>query len=365
MLRSWLIGLAAIFLVKWHVSGSLSTTSLRLDVLASFLGKKVEFNTSFPLLDLYSTFGNLGSLDDVRFLTWTRSNPADNEHYNLQLGNLTNLALSPFEPTAPTHIIFHGYSDNGKNSWILGAKNALLQLHECNVISVDWNTLVVQPWYRQAVANSFKIANYTAGLIDWLNEETGLKPSQIHIVGHSLGAHAAGFTGKYTRCGQIARITGLDPAGPLFYFKDDEHRIDKSHAAYVDVIHSNSGQLIQGCYGLFEPVGHADFYPNGGRHQPGCVIGNVTIIDDWQDLIHNCSHARATDFWIESISEMDPTRMFTAWPCRDYECYVGGLCTSCGPQGCPRMGFHVDRSIRGTFYLRTREEPPYAQGDEQ
>lgn len=32
--------------------------------------------------------------------------------------------------------------------------------------------------------------------------------------------------------------------------------------------------------GLEDVMGHVDFYPNGGEHQPGCTIGG-----DWLDLL--------------------------------------------------------------------------------
>ncbi|XP_064120585.1 pancreatic lipase-related protein 3-like isoform X3 [Macrobrachium nipponense] len=224
--------------------------------------------------------GHPGNLSDVRFLLWTRSNPGDEEYYQLLPGNLTNLNESPLDPSLPLHMMYHGYKGNGE-----------------------------QPWIRMAK-------------------------------------------------------TRLDPAAPWFYDNDSEHRIDKSDAKFVDIIHTNSGSVLEGCIALIKPLGHVDFFPNGGHHQPGCEVVNGSIIDDWMDLFEGCSHSRATELWIESISATDPDKVFKSWPCSDYESYMNGLCQTCG-EGCLEMGFHTAQSLSGEYFLRTNTKYPFARGDKQ
>ena len=114
----------------------------------------------------------------------------------------------------------------------------------------------------------------------------------LHLVGHSLGAHVAGFMAKKVASlglGKVPRLTGLDPAYPFFELAGPEGRVDKTDAELVQIVHTNSGWLWEGCLSfkvntcsaLFcmelwsplpqEPLGHVDFYPAGGSHQPGCT----------------------------------------------------------------------------------------------
>ncbi|KAJ8874785.1 hypothetical protein PR048_022674 [Dryococelus australis] len=72
-------------------------------------------------------------------------------------------------------------------------------------------------------------------------------------------------------CDEVLKLvfvgSGLDPALPLFqYWAGAKDRLDKGDAYFVDVIHTCSGVL-----GYGSPIGHVDFYPNGGTtFQPGC-----------------------------------------------------------------------------------------------
>ena len=66
----------------------------------------------------------------------------------------------------------------------------------------------------------------------------------------------------------MARISGLDPAGPYFEHTDEIVRLDPSDATFVDVYHTNSGPFSTGL-GIYPAIGHVDYYVNGGYTQPG------------------------------------------------------------------------------------------------
>lgn len=83
----------------------------------------------------------------------------------------------------------------------------------------------------------------------------------------------AGFAGKRVQNltnSKISRITGLDPAGPLFseFWVSEEERLHEDDAEIVVAIHTDGGAA-----GFDDPIGTIDFYPNGGTPpQPGCVF---------------------------------------------------------------------------------------------
>ena len=72
----------------------------------------------------------------------------------------------------------------------------------------------------------------------------------LHLVGHSLGAHVAGFMAKKVASlglGKVPRLTGLDPAYPCYELLGPEGRVDKTDAELVQIVHTNSGWLWEGC----------------------------------------------------------------------------------------------------------------------
>ena len=71
----------------------------------------------------------------------------------------------------------------------------------------------------------------------------------FHIIGHSLGAHIAGYTGEKLidlEQGKLGRITALDPAQPLFQDMPEFVRLDPGDAEFVDVIHTDAKSILVG-----------------------------------------------------------------------------------------------------------------------
>jgi hypothetical protein len=156
---------------------------------------------------------------------------------------------------------------------------------EVNVICVDWENGAILPNYVKATANTRLVGKQLAMLLKGLVDNNGLSLRNTHLIGFSLGAHVAGFAGA--ELGNLSRITGLDPAGPLFESQDPRARLDQTDASFVDVIHSNGENLILGGLGSYQPMGHVDFYPNGGRMQKGCSNLFVGAVSDiiWCKLV--------------------------------------------------------------------------------
>lgn len=89
---------------------------------------------------------------------------------------------------------------------------------------------------------------------------------------------------------KLGRITGLDPAHPCFYHDPNViegalKSLSADDASFVDVIHTNAGQL-----GVGQRIGHIDFYAGGnGITQDGCS-NNIA-----------CSHTQAPKLFANTI----------------------------------------------------------------
>lgn len=250
---------------------------------------------------------------------------------------------------------------------VLGIRPKLIELIELSVFCSGF---------------SRKVGRVLAVFIDYLAEH-GLVLGDLVIVGHSLGAHISGYAGKNIKSGRIGAIIGLDPAGPLFSIDKPQKRLADTDADYVQIIHTDAGNLS-----VEHPIGHADFYPNGGNEQPGCSKGNaltsyLSEICSYRSAAETeagyayhrllfvlffffsekCSHSKSHAFFLESLQL---GVRFPAIQCVSYEEIERNECTVVNQETEFLMGGDLPAGKprpHGIFYLETNIVPPYAIPD--
>ncbi|XP_055844215.1 phospholipase A1 VesT1.02-like [Episyrphus balteatus] len=243
----------------------------------------------------------------VDFHLYTRKNPKKSQ--KISPTDLKGLKKSNFNSDNPTRIIIHGWQNSYKSELNVVIREASLEVMDCNVISVDWSRMLnyLTANYIGAKAQVPKVGVKVAKLIDFLVDEGNMSLDDLHVIGHSLGAHVSGVAGKNVGNGEVHTIIALDPAGPMYGDTKPSDRLTEDDARYVEVIHTNGGML-----GYLEPIGNADFYANGGKSQPGCPF----------DLVGLCSHLRAFWYYAESIRE----NSFRSKKCPGFEYAISNEC---------------------------------------
>jgi len=234
--------------------------------------------------------------------------------------------LANINPSLPLKIVIHGFKSEAKQGWTQDIKNAILEIEDVNVYLVDWSGGSGSWWdhknmYNQAIANTRVVAAQVAKVVQQFHAE-GLSLDDVHLIGHSLGAHTCGEVGKFFN-GKVGRITGLDPASPG-YEDLDFVKLDATDAQFVDAIHtdgrdnqkSTTDKLMCGGLGTMDVSGHVDVYVNGGEGQPGCKkltagmcdylpYGAQTVEGTKRRMRSNdgiyCSHGRVHSMFAESI----------------------------------------------------------------
>ena len=192
--------------------------------------------------------------------------------------------------------LVHGFSLSlGPTEEYNAMKNAIIETQDTGVIIVDWyegsnvdlgflegstgatilSDFINLAPYHQAAANTRYVGAALALVTQ--NIRNIKTPLTIHCIGHSLGAHACGFLGKALAtlsAPPLDRITGLDPAGPLFLKSklasgmeamsgSTSARLAPEDARFVDTIHTDSTWL-----GSFDKTGHQDFYVGESKTTP-------------------------------------------------------------------------------------------------
>jgi len=275
----------------------------------------------------------------VHFYLFTRASPTKAEE--LFVANFTAENYNNFIDGAPVKIIVHGYinsyEDKASDTIKQGYTNSLLS--NPNVILVDWQEIAWLNYCSAALKTKF-VGEQISEFINVLTANSGTNLGNVHLIGHGLGAHVCGFAGKnLLNQRKVGRITGLNPAAQLFQNASISERLHVTDADFVDIIHTEGG------LGIMEPIGKADFYPNGGKEQPGCIGLTEEA---------SCNHNRAYEYFTESINNNN----FKACKCPSYEVFTNCDCTQL-----INMGESTATSASGYYCFKTNSAIPFGKGD--
>ncbi|XP_060803869.1 inactive pancreatic lipase-related protein 1 isoform X2 [Amyelois transitella] len=262
--------------------------------------------------------------------------------------------IKGFDKNNPTVLYIHGFIETAQQESVQVMVSAYLECRPgTNVVLLDWSNMSHGSYLVNAVRNSKKVGLAAAEKLNTLLEG-GLMLDRLHVIGHSLGSHVAGYAArelkaKYNKT--IKRLTALDPAFPAFYPDGVvmEH-VSAKDAEFVDVIHTDAGG-----YGAPVRTGSADFWPNGGKSvQPGCPrFAPIPLSED-----NLCSHWRSWRFYAESVRR---PAAFPASPAAGYQRFRDNPAPE---RGMVYMGVNCDTSAQGSYYLTTNGQSPFGKGIE-
>ncbi|KAI9562777.1 lipoxygese-like protein [Daphnia sinensis] len=322
------------------------------------LGCITRFSFADPLLWPINLLPESREKIGTHFTLHTREIPNPQPPVRISADDPPAISATTFKATRPTKFFIHGWISNGYDDITLEFIQNLLKKGDFNVICVHWGG-GSSAIYFQAHANTRLVGLEIALLVNTMVKELNVKATDVHLIGHSFGAHISGYAGE--KIPNLGQITGLDAAGPYYKGMPSFARLDYTDAQFVDGVHTDGGFI-----GIDEPVGHLDFYPNGGKIQPGCPTS------EWMDLsdplavlseVVSCNHMRAIHYYSSSLKDICQT---VGYECSDYYSYNNGKCTSCGSDNTKCAVFGLDSikyPSRSRFnvklYFNTGEEYPY------
>ncbi|XP_038214826.1 putative endothelial lipase isoform X2 [Zerene cesonia] len=270
------------------------------------------------------------------------------------------LNSSCLDPSLPTVLYTFGYRGKSNGPATTAMLNGYIATKKRNVLLLDWEEEaksgilgIALSYAMFALPNCKRIGQELGGAIQKL-DQAGFQTDKLHLIGHSLGAHLMGYTGRWSREQGITipRITGLDPARALFEgLFSIQSGLDRTCAKFVDIVHTNPGN-----YGSTKSTGSVDIWPNYSSDgmQPGCPVGKYEMFS-MDDL---CSHNRAVMYVVESLSDG------TSFPAAAAESYSEWIALEDPTNDTIYLGDLVNIRARGNYYLSTKAQSPFGMGME-
>ncbi|KAF5297627.1 hypothetical protein FQR65_LT09954 [Abscondita terminalis] len=249
-------------------------------------------------------------------------------------------------------VIFPGWLTSPTSLAIQELKAAYLSRYNTNILIMDWPELQFAP-YTHIFCNVPNVAFQISKFLCDLSNLTDIQLSNVHIIGYSFGAHIAGYLGRTTilQCNQkIGRITGLDPAGPIYKHLSEAQRLYITDALFVDVIYTSPN------FGIPKKCGNVNIRSNCFQNQPGCsVIHEINSHMLLSDCM--CSTLRSIQLMTESINSNQ---------------LIAVSCSKCSNMCLPDSFIEIYVTVGedceqpsepvDNFIIFTRDNAPYGQG---
>ncbi|XP_050554732.1 phospholipase A1 member A [Spodoptera frugiperda] len=140
---------------------------------------------------------------DVEFRLFTRRNPF--EFQVLTTNDSASLHQSNFDFSKKVKVLTHGWLNHGYSPMPESIKEAYLNVSDLNIIVVDWG-VAANVNYILASYNVASVGRLLTEFLNFLIGE-GVSMDDVHLIGHSLGAHVVGIAGAYVKKGPIDTIT--------------------------------------------------------------------------------------------------------------------------------------------------------------
>ncbi|KAL0870627.1 hypothetical protein ABMA27_005587 [Loxostege sticticalis] len=265
-----------------------------------------------------------------QYFLYTRRN--NNRAQTLRINDAASIRNSNYNSRVPTVVVSHGWLNKQSSNVNQRIRDAFLGRSDVNVIVVEWRRLAMSD-YITAMRGVPAVGRAVGQFIRFVINTVGGNLNDFHLIGFSLGSHVVGNAGRELG-GRVARITGLDPAGPLW--DNNNQRLNRNDGVYVEAIHTDGS--VAG-YGIGTPIARVDFFPNGGRSQPGCTT-NV------------CDHNRSWELFAATVT---------------HNHLVGNRCdnmnqvsnNNCRGPALPMGNDNLRKSGNGIFRVNTGRRYPY------
>lgn len=250
------------------------------------------FLSGLILADSHGSF-YCDDYDPVFYHLYTNENPLAAQVINSQ--NLAVIENTNYKPQCSTKILIHGWRSGALEQCTQVIKNGYISSteYDClNIFITDWSRCASNIYYFGPALFVKNVGYRVGGLIEYLVNNLSTPITNIHVIGHSLGAHVAGFAGKYIQeKGMVLPwVTGLDPAAILFYPILPERRLSDTDGICVETLHTTEIPVGYPCQ-----LGKVSYFINGGKSQPGCEQ-SANLIE-----AQKCSHSLACFYFAEAV----------------------------------------------------------------